>query len=155
VEFETADFLFKKVEMSQKDTDVLMRLWASTTADRRAPFKNHQDMLAAIDSIADGDVPWHSFSAKYSGTCPPTNPPDWMVKEYTVYYRNPLTVLRNMISNPGFDRQFDYSPYKESEDGAHKWSDVMSGNWAWERAVHFKLASVFRVAHAKFLGQAR
>lgn len=146
VEFETADFLFKKVGMSQKDTDVLMQLWASTTADCCAPFKNHQDMLAAIDSIADGNVPWHSFSAKYSGMCPPTNPPDWMVKEYMVYYRNPLMVLQNMISNPSFNGQFDYSPYKESEDGVCKWLDVMSGNWAWEWVVNIKCASVFRAA---------
>ena len=144
VEFETADFLFKKVEMSQKDTDVLMRLWASTTADHQAPFKNHQDMLAAIDSIEDGDVPWNSFTAKYSGTYPPTNPPDWMVKEYKVYYRNPLAVLRNMISNPSFNGQFDYSPYQEFEDGVRRWSDVMSADWVWEQAVGFQLPSAFR-----------
>ena len=93
IQFETVDFLFKKAEMSHGDVDVLMRLWGSTMADRCAPFENHQEMLAAIDSIQDGDTPWHSFLAKYSGIHPPTNPPDWMVKEYTVYYRDPLTVI--------------------------------------------------------------
>lgn len=47
VQFETADFLFKKAEMSQGDVDILMQLWASTTADHCAPFENHQEMLTA------------------------------------------------------------------------------------------------------------
>ena len=92
-------------------------------------------MLAAIDSIQDGDAPWYSFSAKYSGTCTSENPPDWMTKEYTVHYRNPLTVIRNMISNPGFNGKFDYSPYMEFEDDVRRRSDVMSGDWVWEQAV--------------------
>ena len=137
VQFETADFLFKKAEMSQGDIDILMRLWASTTPDHHAPFENHQDMLAAIDSIQDGDAPWHNFTAKYSGIHPPANPPDWMVKEYTVYYRDPLVVIRNMISNPNFNGQFDYSPFEEFEGNLRQRSDVMSGDWVWEQAVCF------------------
>ena len=121
--------------MSQGDIDILMRLWAATTADHQAPFENHHDMLATIDSIQDGDAPWLSFSAKYSGATPHLNPPDWMVKEYTVFYRDPLTVMRNMISNPSFNGQFDYSPYMEFEDELRRRSDVMSGDWAWEQAV--------------------
>ena len=117
-----------------------MRLWASTAADHCAPFENHHDMLAIIDSICDGDAPWSSFSAKYSGTAPRTNPPDWMIKEYTVFYRNPLTVIRNMISNPSFDGQFDYSPYMEFEDEHRRWTDVMSGDWVWKQAVGFWLS---------------
>ena len=82
-QFETADFLFKKAEMSQADTDTLMHLWAATMPDGCAPFLNHQEMLSRIDAIDIGDIPWQSFSAKYSGEVPPTNPPDWMSKEYT------------------------------------------------------------------------
>lgn len=137
VQFEMADFLFKKAEMSQGDIDVLMRLWASTTADHHAPFENHQDMLTAIDSIQEGDAPWHSFSAKYSGLHPLVNPPNWMVKEYTVYYRDPLTVMRNVIANPAFNSQFDYAPYMEFEDESRQRSDVMSGDWVWEQAAGF------------------
>jgi hypothetical protein len=137
VQFETADFLFRKVEMSQRDVDTLMQLWASTTADRDAPFANHQEMLTAIDSIQQGDTPWNSFSAKYSGVRPPTMPPDWMVKEYTVYYRDPLTLIRNMIKNPAFNNQFDYAPYKEFEGESRRRSDVMSGDWAWKHSASF------------------
>ena len=135
VQFETADFLFKKAEMSQADVDTLMRLWAATTSDGCAPFLNHQEMLSTIDAIDLGDIPWQSFSAKYSGDIPPTNPPDWMLKEYTVYFRDPLSVIRSMISNPDFKNQFDYAPYREFEDGKRRWTDVMSGNWVWKQAV--------------------
>lgn len=135
VQFETADFLFKKAEMSQANIDTLMRLWAPTTSDGRPPFLNHQEMLTTIDAIDAGDVQWQSFLAKYHGNVPPTNPPDWMLKDYTVYFRDPLSVVRNIISNSDFKGQFDYAPYREFEDGKRRWTDVMSGNWAWKQAV--------------------
>ena len=136
VQFETADFLFRKAEMSQTDTDTLMRLWATTTSNSCAPFLNHHEMLTTIDAINVGDIQWQCFSAKYSGQVPPgPNPPDWMAKEYTVYFRDSLSVVRSMISNPDFKGQFDYAPYRECEDGKRRWTDVMSGNWVWKQAV--------------------
>ena len=136
-QFETADFLFKKAEMSQGNIDILMELWASTTEDGQAPFRDHREMLATIDTINGGDTPWQSFTASYSGTRPPKNPPDWMLKDYTVFFRDPLAVVRSMISNVDFDGQFDYAPYMEFEDEKRRWSDLMSGKWAWKQAVGF------------------
>lgn len=121
--------------MSQADIDTLMRLWATTVSDGCPPFQNHQEMLATIDAIKLGDIPWQTFSARYSGDVPSENPPDWMLKEYTVCFRDPLSVVRSMISNPDFNGQFDYAPYTEHEDGKRRWSDVMSGDWAWKQAV--------------------
>ena len=135
VQFEAADFLFKKVEMSHADVDTLMRLWATTSSDGHAPFSNHHDMLSTIDVIDLRDSLWQTFSAKYSGNAPPENPPDWMLKEYTVYFRDPLCIVRSMISNPDFKGQFDYAPYRAFEDGIRRWTDIMSGNWAWKQAV--------------------
>ena len=136
-QFETADFLFKKAEMSQGNIDILMELWASTNRDGQAPFQDHQEMLATIDAIHHGDTPWQSFTASYSRTRPPKDPPDWMLKEYTVFFRDPLTVMRSIISNPDFDGQFDYAPYMEFEDEKQRRSDLMSGKWAWKQAVGF------------------
>jgi len=144
-QFETADFLFRKAEMSQADIDTLMRLWATTTSDGSAPFQNHQEMLATIDAIKLGDIPWQTFSAKYCGEVPLENPPDWMLKEYTVCFRDPLAVVRSMISNPDFKGQFDYAPYAEFEGGKRRWTDLMSGAWAWKQAVR-SISSVFRCA---------
>ena len=123
--------------MSQANIDTLMRLWAATTPDGCTPFLNHQEMLTTIDAISLGDILWQSFSAKYSGEVPPTNPPDWMSKEYTVYFHDLLSVVRSMISNPDFRGQFNYAPYREFEDGKRRWTDVMSGNWVWDQAVRF------------------
>ena len=94
--------------MSQNDMDTLMRLW--TTLNGHAPFLNHHNMLLTIDAINFQDVQWQSFSTKYSGDVSPVNPPDWMLKEYTVHFCDPLSVVRNMISNPDFKGQFDYAP---------------------------------------------
>lgn len=152
VQFETADFLFKKVEMSQADVDTLMRLWATTSSDGHAPFSNHHDMLATIDAINLRDIPWTSFSANYSGDIPPANPPDWMLKEYTVYFRNPLCVVRSIILNPDFKDQFDYAPFREFEDGSRRWTDVMSGNWAWKQAVWLAYLFSGLLTHSPPLG---
>ena len=123
--------------MSQTDIDTLMRLWASTTSDGCAPFQNHQEMLATIDAINLRDIPWQSFSAQYSGTVPPGNAPDWMLHEYRVFFRDPLSVVRSMISNPDFKGQFDYAPYREFKGSQRRLVDLMSGNWAWKQAVCF------------------
>ena len=116
-----------------------MRLWAATNSDGHAPFRNHQDMLSKIDAIDLADIPWQSFSAKYSGEVPLADPPDWMLKDYTVYYRDPLSVIRSMIANPAFKGQFDYAPFRELEGGTRRWTDIMSGNWAWKQAVRSRL----------------
>jgi hypothetical protein len=134
-QFETADFLFKKAEMSQGNIDILMELWNSTTEDGQAPFQDHREMLATIDAIKCGDTPWQSFTASYSGARPPGNAPDWMLKEYTTFFRDPLAVVRSIISNPDFNDRFDYAPYTEFEDEKQRWSDLMSGKWAWKQAV--------------------
>jgi len=123
--------------MSQANINILMDLWASATADGQAPFQDHREMLATIDAIDGGDTPWQSFTAGYSGTKPPENTPDWMLKEYTVFFRDPLAVVRNMISNPDFNGQFDYAPYMEFEDEKQRWTDTMSGKWVWKQAVGF------------------
>jgi hypothetical protein len=136
-QFETADFLFQEGgDVSGEHVDVLMELWASTTESGQAPFQDCQEMLTAIDAIdGGGDTAWQSFTASYSGTTPPKDVPDWMLKDYTVFFRNPLSVVRNIISNPDFNGQFDYAPYMEFEDEKQRRSDLMSGKWAWKQAV--------------------
>ena len=90
-----------------------------------------------IDDIDLGSIPWKTFSAMYSGNIPPANPPDWMLHEYKVFFRDPLSVVQSMISNPDFKGQFDYTPYREFEGDERRLTDLMSGNWAWKQAVRF------------------
>ena len=58
-----------------------------------------------------------------------------MLKQYTVFFRDPLAVVRSIVSNPDFNGKFAYAPYKEFEDENRRWQDLMSGEWAWKQAV--------------------
>ena len=44
-----------------------------------------------------------------------------------------------MLSNPDFDGEFDYSPYRDFlEEDERRYEHLMSGDWAWAQAVrHF------------------
>jgi len=152
-EFKLAELLFKKTEMSAGNVDELMELWSSYSSEPSgdnsdAPFYDHKDLQRTIDSITIGDVPWESFEVKYDGNVPETGHiPSWMTKEHHVYYRNPLEVVRNLISNENFKDGFDYTPFREFQGDNRRWTDVMSGNWAWKQAVSFPILCICNTAH--------
>lgn len=140
VEFEVADFLYRRNQMSGGDIDFIFGLWAASLApySDTSPFANHIDMYDAIDSTPLGDVPWQSFSSRYNGTLPEDDvPPEWMTSEYDVWFRDPRLLIHNIISNPDFKDEFDYAPVQEYSDGAHRFQDFMSGDWCWKQAVSY------------------
>ncbi|KAK0196374.1 hypothetical protein F5146DRAFT_1099011 [Armillaria mellea] len=63
VQFHLADFLFCKVEMSQRDIDDLLDLWALDLHkhEGEALFDNHQALYQAINEIHVGSTPWKCF----------------------------------------------------------------------------------------------
>ena len=78
-----------------------------------------------------GDVPWQNSTLNYSGNLPDGEVPPWMEVTYNVWYRDPHTLIHNIISNPNFKDEFDYAPFHEySQDGQHHYQDMMSGDWA-------------------------
>lgn len=100
------------------------------------PFKNSKDMLKTIDDVPLGNVPWQSFTLQYEGERPSGKPPSWMSKKNRVWFRDPREVVRNMLSNPDFDGEFDYGPVQQfDKDGNRVLTNFMSGNWAWKQAV--------------------
>lgn len=137
MEFELADLLYTKAEMSNRNVDTLMELWAAEAIQdgRDAPFEGHEDLLETIDCITHGDAPWDSFEIGYTGTLPANDIPTWMLEKYQVYHRDPREVVKNILSNRDFDGDFDYAPYREFRDNDRRWSDFMSGNWCWKQAV--------------------
>lgn len=138
VQFETADFLYRRAEMSGGDIDALLQIWDASLAahGERAPFLNHRALYRQIDAIPYGDVPWKTFTVSYMGENPfEGSGPSWMTDDQVVWYREPLLVLKRMIANPDFDKEFDYVPYHEYVNGVHQFRDFMSGNWAWKQAV--------------------
>ncbi|KAJ7730745.1 hypothetical protein B0H16DRAFT_1665336 [Mycena metata] len=133
VQFKTADFLFQRVEMSQGNIDYLLELWGLSLMKHGdlGPYDNYQQLYAAIDSIGVGDAPWKCF--KTTAIDPRPDAPDWARQEYEIWYRDPDTVIRNMLDNPDFAGEFDTTPYIELDaTGQRRWSDFMSGNFAWK-----------------------
>jgi hypothetical protein len=138
LQFETAEFLFTRNQMSAGHIDTLLNLWAASLLKHgdEPPFSNHTELYDTIDSTPLGDVPWETFNLKYDGALPENEVPAWMTSEYDVWFRDPHSVLRNVLSNPDFDGEFDYAPYQEYDvSGNHRFQDLMSGNWAWKQAV--------------------
>jgi Plavaka transposase len=53
-----------------------------------------------------------------------------------VWHHDLYKLVENLLSNPDFDREFNYTPYKEFDpNGDCVFQDFFSGNWAWEQAV--------------------
>ena len=138
IQFEVADFLFRRNQMSAGDINILLSLWSASLAvhGSEPPFSNAKDLYDTIDSTPLGDVAWESFSLQYNGTKPESDVPSWMTAEYDVWFRDSRTLVHNLLSNPDFKAGFDYAPYQErTGDGCHRFQDFMSGNWAWKQAV--------------------
>jgi hypothetical protein len=137
VEFEIADFLFRRNQMPGTDIDELMDLWNTFHPVEDPPFAGHDDLYDTIDSTLLGDVPWESFSVKYLGTIPDTNVPPWMLASYDVWFRDPQKILDNQLCNPDFNHEIDYAAKQVfGEDGQRKYQDLMSGQWAWNQSVN-------------------
>ncbi|KAF7979332.1 hypothetical protein HWV62_42747 [Athelia sp. TMB] len=139
LQFEVADFLFTRNQMSAGNIDTLLALWAASLASHndKPPFDSHKDLYSTIDSSSLGHVPWDSFSMRYKSTDPPHHgpPPAWQAQEHEVWFRDPRILLKNMLSNPDFDGEFEYTPYHEYDaDNNHRFQDFMSGDWAWKQA---------------------
>ena len=124
--------------MPATQIDALLNLWSASLIKYSAsgPFENHKELYNTIDSIPLGDVAWETFDMMYCGERPQRDVPEWMDAKYHVWFRDPRTIVRNLISNPDFDGEFDYAPYQEYDKiGNHRFGDFMSGDWAWKQAV--------------------
>jgi hypothetical protein len=151
LQFEVANFLFRRNQMSSGDINCLLSLWAASLATHgdEPPFSKATDLYNTIDSTPLGDAPWESFSLQYNGTRPSEGVPPWMDAEYDVWFRDPCTLVHNLLSNPDFKSDFDYAPFQEhTSDGVHRFQEFMSGNWSWNQAVslhygRFNLILVF------------
>jgi len=136
--FETAEILYTTASLSNNVIDNLLSIWSATLAphDDSAPIADHHDLHTTIDAIELGHVPWRSYTARYNGLRPENGPaPEWMTTDYEVWYRDPREVIHNIFANPDLVDGFDYVPYREFENGKRQYSDLMSGDWAWNQCV--------------------
>ncbi|KAG2058792.1 hypothetical protein BDR06DRAFT_980193 [Suillus hirtellus] len=99
------------------------------------PFADHKDLHKVIDATQLGDVPWQGFLVQYLGEHP-EDAPSWMDDEYDVWYRDPCLMAHNMLANPTYTNEIDYTPFHEYDaaNNTRRWKDFMSGDWAWQQA---------------------
>lgn len=138
VGFELASLLFKDAELSRPHIDRLMELWSASMIEVGgiAPLASSEDLLRQIDRIKLGHIPWKSFTAAYPSD-QPVGPecPVWMREKYEVWYRDPREIVHGILGNPEFSGGIDYIPYRDFTNGQRRWSEFMSGDWAWQQAV--------------------
>ncbi|KAK7027767.1 hypothetical protein R3P38DRAFT_2623597 [Favolaschia claudopus] len=134
-EFEFAEFLYVHEEMSGARLDRLAQLLAGLYDGVDPPFADHQDLYATIDAIQQGDIPWQSFSVKYTGPIPETGTvPVWMTETFEVWFRSPLGIFEKQLSNPDFEGEMDWAPKRVFKSGSRQFVDLFSGDWVWEQA---------------------
>ena len=129
--------------MSAPHINTLLALWAASLTPHgdTPPFSSHKNLYDTIDSSRLAHVPWENFSLRHKSAPLTEGPsPAWMQQDFEVWYRDPRELIKNLLSNPDFDGEFDYSPFHEYDgDGNHRFQDFMSGDWAWHQAVCFTL----------------
>ncbi|KAG1807119.1 uncharacterized protein BJ212DRAFT_1449385 [Suillus subaureus] len=134
-EFETAEFLYMKNQMSGSDVDKLIDT---------PPFTDHKDLYSTINVIPLGEVTWENFTMKFNGEGLVPSDSDseartpWMDTPYTAWFQDPHAVVHNMLANPDFKDKMEYMPYHEWKgeggDAKRQWHNVMLGDWAWNQA---------------------
>ena len=73
-----------------------------------------------------------------------------MDANYDIWFRDPRTLIHNILSNPGFNGGFDFTPYQEYDsNGIRRYHDLMSANWAWRQALYGIYYSLL-IFHASF-----
>ncbi|KAF5362702.1 hypothetical protein D9758_011703 [Tetrapyrgos nigripes] len=141
-EFRLADLLYRKVEMSQGNVDELMDIWSLFGSQchpedddaASAPFHDYKDLFEDIDRIQAGDAPWKCFQTVVDESLG-SSAPEWQKTSYQVWYRDPDVVISQILSNPLLIHNFDPCPYIHLDPhGKRRWSDFMSGNFAWQHA---------------------
>ncbi|EGO27012.1 hypothetical protein SERLADRAFT_436843 [Serpula lacrymans var. lacrymans S7.9] len=66
---------------------------------------------------------------------PQMDTPPWMSQSFDVWFRSPRGLVHNILENPEFKNEVDYTPLREFDhDGKQKWRNFMSGSWAWKQA---------------------
>ena len=158
-EFQFADFLYTCEQMSAGNIDILMQLMAAWHTNLKShtskkmdedsgdefveppepidpPFNSANHMYNIIDSILLGNVPWEGFKVMYNGDIPEHNPPSWVMKTFEVWFQNPLQLLEAQIGNPDFNGEIDYASKQVlGKNGKRQFTDLQSGDWAWEQSV--------------------
>jgi hypothetical protein len=97
------------------------------------------DMYNTIDAIEGGDLPFGVFRFRYKGK-PPVGQnqkvPRWSKRTYELHAANLRQVIHGQLASPELRGHVDVAPYRQfAPDGQRVVSNLMSGEWAWKKAV--------------------
>ncbi|KAJ7883392.1 hypothetical protein B0H13DRAFT_2235400 [Mycena leptocephala] len=126
-DFDLADLLYRRVQMSAGAVDELMQNWAARPGASDPPFTDNTDLYNTIDATEIGHVPWESFTVRYNQPLAPG-------EDYIVHFRDPCLVLQQQLANPDFKSEMDLAPKRVFVGERREYEDFMSGNWAWKLA---------------------
>ncbi|KAF9552778.1 hypothetical protein CPC08DRAFT_768043 [Agrocybe pediades] len=138
LEFDWAHYHFVQLQSSERKINKGLDLWLAAQLkagiNLPLPWSSAQEMYSTIDEIQEGDAPFETVHFKYTGTLPP-NPPSWMTATYELCTRDSRTLLHNQLATTDFARDFSSRPYRQFDSkGDRVWSNLMSGDWAWNEA---------------------
>ena len=137
--FDFVHHQFVRLQTSKNNTDISLDLLKAAVigANRnlKFPWLSAKKMYETIDQIQAGPAPFCSYYFQYNGPMPPT-PPKWMTQTYELYARDPQLVLQQQLATPEFADKFTPTPYHRFKlNGQRVFSNLMSGDWAWDQAV--------------------
>lgn len=144
--FDFAHHHFVRVQASEDhintSLDLLKAAVTKGNRDLKFPWLSAKKMYETIDQIQAGPAPFRSYHFQYHGPMPPS-PPKWMTQTYELYARDPCLVLQQQLATPEFADQFTPVPYRRFKAGGDRiFSNLMSGDWAWDQAVKCFLLSL-------------
>jgi hypothetical protein len=124
-----------------------MITWQSTAKHGKAcaPFENADNLCSETNSIMHGRSTWSSFDVTHTGEdCHRPGAPLWKHASHKVYALDTHKVLVLQLASLDLDGHYDYLAHKASEQQHNgtwepKYTDLMSGDWAWNKLVCFHL----------------
>jgi len=128
---------FVESQSSEKTINQALIHWAASVLKHNGevPWRTAEDLYSVIDQIQCGDSPWKTYKIRYQGPRPQT-PPKWMTETYELCCRDSRQVLHHQLATSDFKDDFNSVPYRQfTSPGKRVYSNLMSGDWAWNQAV--------------------
>ena len=108
--FQLANLLYRCTHLSTTCIDDLLQIWTATlSADALPLFADAEDLYAVIDQTPLGDVSWSSFTVQYVDEVGDGPVAPWKLKEYEVWYHDPLAVLHQQLANCAYANELDFA----------------------------------------------
>ena len=125
---------------SAAQTNEALDFWAAVVTQNEGKvlpqWTTAKELYATIDKIQNGTTPWKTYKIRYQGPTPTENPPKWMTDTYHLCTRDSRHLLHQQLLNSDFKDKIHYTPYMQfNADGNRVYSNLMSGDWAWDQAV--------------------